>query len=86
MENKVDFPTFRELLQVLENSGALVRVRLSGEGWMPFARLILLSESAMILQDGSDHKAIVNLRNVVQFELEKPALDFSGEVVYEVGY
>jgi len=86
MEKKVDFTRFRELLHVLENSGTLIRVRLSGEGWMSHSQLILLSESAMILQDERDHKAIVNLRNVVEFELEKTVLDFDAETVYEVGY
>ena len=85
MENRVDFPRFRELLHVLENSGTLIRVRLSGEGWMADSKLILLSESAMILQDERDHKTIVNLRNVVEFQLEKAVLGFTAEGLYEVG-
>lgn len=86
MEKKVDFPGFRELLHVVESTDTLIRVRISGEGWMPFTRLILLSESAMILQAGHDRKVIVNLRNVAEFELDRPALDFSGSVIYTVGY
>ena len=53
MKDKVDFAQFRRLLESLENSEGSIRVRLSGEGWMEYSKILLLSESAMILQNGA---------------------------------
>jgi hypothetical protein len=84
MERRIDFTKFRQILQSLENSDIGIRLRMSGEGWMDFAKLILLSESAMIVQDDSGRKVIMNLRNVVQFEIDEPLLDLSAHTQYEV--
>ena len=86
MDNKVDFPQFRGLLQALENSDLTLRLRMLGNPWTPFCTLILLSESAMILQDGTDRKIIMNLRNVVEFELAQEVSGFQANNAYEVGY
>lgn len=84
MERRVDFMTFRQLLQSLENCDTAIRLRISGEAWTDFSALILLSENAMILQDGSEGRLVINLRNVVQFELAEPHLDLIAYNVYEI--
>lgn len=86
MDNKVDFARFRELLQSLENADIKVRLRTLGNPWTSFCTVILLSESAMILQDGTDRKIIMNLRNVVEFELSDDVDGFKANSGYEVGY
>lgn len=86
MNNKLDFTRFRELLQRLENSDTTIRLRLLGNPWTSFCQLILLSESAMILQENNDRKIIMNLRNVVEFELSKPVADFKANQIYEIEY
>jgi hypothetical protein len=86
MERRIDFTKFRQLLQSLENSDIAIRLRMSGEGWMDFAKLILLSESAMIVQDDSGRRVIMNLRNVVEFEINEPFLDLSAHSHYQVVY
>ena len=57
---------------------------MSGESWMDFSKLILLSESAMIIQDASERRMIMNLRNVAEFELGEPVLDLPANSPYEV--
>ena len=86
MDNKLDFTRFRELLETLENSDTTIRVRLLGNPWTSFCQLILLSESAMILQEGNDRKIIMNLRNVVEFEVSKTVADFKASQTYEIEY
>ena len=86
MDRRIDFATFRELLRSLESSDISIRLRMSGEGWMGFAKLILLSESAMIVQDGSRRKVIMNIRNVVEFEIDQPLFDLSPNSQYEIVY
>lgn len=84
MKQRVDFLTFRQLLQRLEDSDVAIRVRMSGEDWTSFMTLILLSESAMIGQDGSERQMIINLKNIVEFELNQPHLHLTARIVYEV--
>lgn len=86
MNNKVDFARFRDVLQEIENSDITLRVRVLGNAWTSFCTLILLSESAMILQDTTDNKMITNLKNIVEFELGEQVEGLKGNVVYEVGY
>ena len=86
MERRIDFTTFKQVLQSIENTEVTIRLRMSGEGWMDFAKLILLSESAMIVQHNSRGKVIMNLRNVVEFEIDEPVLDLSAYKQYEVVY
>lgn len=86
MDNKVDFAQFRDLLQALENSHVTIRLRMLGSPWTSFCKLILLSESAMILQDGTERKIIMNLKNVVEFELEDEVDGFVANNAYEVRY
>lgn len=86
MESKIDFYSFRALLESLENSETSIRLRMSGEGWTQFAKLILLSESAMIVQDDARGRVIMNLRSIVEFEIDAPALDLKPFRAYEVVY
>ena len=71
MSSGVDFGTFRRVLAALESSDASLRIRLSGEAWREFSKLILLSESAMILQNGDEQKLIINIRSAVEFEVDQ---------------
>lgn len=86
MDNLIDFSEFRDLLQMLENSDITIRLRMLGNPWTAFCKLILLSESAMILQDSTESKIIMNLRNVVEFELGEEVDGWKGNTPYEVGY
>lgn len=85
MEGRVDFAQFRQLLESLESSEVSIRVRLSGEGWTGFSKLLLLSESAMILQNGTS-RVIFNLRSTVEFEVDQPILGLSAHTRYEIAY
>ena len=84
MENIIDFPGFRQLLQILEDGEVSIRLRLLGESWTGFARLILLSESAVILQDDNDRRMIINIRNVREFELNKGVANLMANMPYEI--
>jgi len=86
MDNKLDFTRFRELLQRLENTGVTIRFRQLGNPWSSFCQLILLSESAMILQESNDRKIIMNLRNVVEFEVSETVAEFKANQTYEIEY
>ena len=85
MERAVDFSEFIQLLQTLENSDIAIRLRLTAEAWMDFSTIVLLSEHAMLVQrDGQ--RTLINLRHIVEFELDKPAGTFSPDCVYVIGY
>jgi hypothetical protein len=84
MENVIDLPGFRKLLQVLENDHTSIRLRLLGETWTGFGRVILLSESAVILQDDSERRMIINIRNVIEFELDNALPGLVANVPYEI--
>lgn len=86
MNSSVDFPVFRQLLQSLENQQTSIRVRRLGEPWTPFSRLILLSDNAMILQDNNERKIIINVRNVIEFELDQPLEGLAANTYYEILY
>lgn len=83
MKDQVDFAYFRKLLDSLENSEISIRIRLSGEAWMEYSKLLLLSDSAMILQNGSS-RVILNIRNTVEFEIDNPFLGLSAHTPYEI--
>lgn len=86
MVNEVSVAHFIALLQQLENSGTGIRLRLSGKTWTPFCQLIVLSESAMILRNNTESQLIVNLRNVMQFEVEEGVAGFKPRTPYEIVY
>ena len=86
MDKNIDFVRFRALLETLENSDITIRLRMLGHPWTSFCTLILLSESAMILQDGTDRKIIMNLKNVVEFELSEDVGELPANSPYEVEY
>lgn len=86
MDQTIDLPAFQNLLQRLENGDVSIRLRLLGEPWTKFSRLILLSESAMIVQDSDDRKTIINIRNIIQFELDKPVEGISANTHYAISY
>ena len=85
MKDQVDYAYFRKLLNSLENSEVSIRVRLSGEGWIEYSKLLLLSESAMILQNGTS-RVILNIRNTVEFEIDQPLMELSARTPYEITY
>jgi hypothetical protein len=84
MERSIDFSKFRQLLAAIENSEVLIRIRCSGERWCEFSSLLLLSENAMILQENSRRRIIMNLKNVVEFEIDQAALDLDPNAQYLV--
>ncbi|MDQ2656214.1 MAG: hypothetical protein M3Y60_02250 [Bacteroidota bacterium] len=86
MEEKVDFSDFRTLLESLENSEVRIRVRLMGQGWTGYSNLILLSESAMILEDDSDQRTVLYLKNVIKFQVDREAFNVKPDITYEVIY
>lgn len=86
MDAKIDFAQFRQLLQAIENADTTIRLRTLGNPWTTFCNLILLSESAMILKDDTERKIIMNLKNVVEFEVSAPVADVKANHVYEVSY
>lgn len=84
LETKIDFLTFRELLESIENSEVSLRLRMPGERWTDFSKLILLSQNAMILQNGSERRIILNVRSVVEFEVDKPVRQILPRLAYEI--
>lgn len=86
MDQTIDLTTFRDLLQRLENGDVSIRLRLLGEPWTKFSRVILLSESAMIVQDSNDRKMVINIRNIIEFELDKPVEGISANTHYAISY
>ena len=69
---------------LLENTDVMLRVRCSGEDWCGFARVLLLSENAMILEENSRRRMVVNLGNVVEFEIDQPAFNVDANFPYQV--
>lgn len=86
MDRSVDFLKFRHLLATIENSEVMIRIRCSGEPWCGFSYLLLLSENAMILEENSRHRIVMNLGTVVEFEIDQPALDLGPNCQYEIKY
>ncbi len=86
MEDGIDFYDFRTLLASLENSEIKIRVRLMGQGWTGYSKLILLSESAMILEDDSDQKTVLYVKNVIKFQIDRAAFNIRPDTTYEVIY
>lgn len=84
MENTVEFADFRQLLETVENTDIAIRLRVSGEPWTQFSKLILLSDTAMILQNGVDTKIIVHIRNVIEFEINYAYAPYKAHTTYEV--
>lgn len=86
MDHTIDLTAFRDLLQRLENGDVSIRLRLLGEPWTKFSKLVLLSESAMIVQDSNDRKMVINIRNIIEFELDKPVEGISANTHYAISY
>lgn len=84
MENTIDFLEFRQLLQSLENTDTAIRLRTTGEPWTDFSLVMILSDHAMLLQANGQRKLISNLRNIVEFEIDKPVGDYSADRVYSI--
>lgn len=85
MENKIALSQFRRLLTDIENSEVLIRIRLSGERWMEYSKVVLVSVNAMILQEGDKpRRPVMNLRAVVEFAIDRPYSDFLENVPYQV--
>ena len=86
MQNTIDHYQFRQLLESLENSDTSIRLRISGKSWSEFASVVLVSEHAMICDENGQRKMITNLRSIVEFEIDKPVLDFRSDCSYSVSY
>ncbi len=86
MDHTIDLVAFQDLLQRLENGDVSIRLRLLGEPWTKFSKLILLSESAMIVQDCNERKTIINIRNIIEFEIDKPVEGISANTHYVISY
>ena len=71
---------------LLENSDILLRVRCSGDDWCGFCKLLLLSESAMILEENSRRRMVINLRNVVEFEMDQDTLNLRANIPYHIDH
>ena len=85
MENSIDYYQFKQLLHTLENVETLIRFRLIGEQWTDFSKVILVSESALLFQEGAVQRVIMNLRNVVEFELDQQHLEYLPNNSYRIG-
>ena len=86
MDRHVDFPHFKQLLATIESSDISIRIRVTGEQWNDFSQVLLLSENAMILQENGKRRIVMNLKNIVEFEIDKPHLDFEPGHRYSVGF
>lgn len=86
MHDRIDLFRLKQLLQSLENSEVRIRVRAIGEGWMAYCKLVLLSDSAMILQSDDERRIIVYIKNVVEFQLEEPFSGYPANTTFEVAY
>jgi hypothetical protein len=86
MERRIDFSQFKQLLATIENSEVAIRIRVAGEEWSDFSHVLLLSENAMILQQDGRRRIIMNLKNVAEFQIDKPHLVFEPLTEYEIIY
>ena len=85
MENKIALSEFRKLLTDIENRDVLIRIRVSGERWMEYSKVVLVSVNAMILQEGDKpRRPVMNLGAVVEFAIDRPHLEFLENVPYQV--
>ena len=86
MQEKVDPSELKHLLQSLENSDIRIRLRGMGEQWLSFCKLVLLSDSAMILQADDKPRIILGIRSVMEFQLEQNFSGYDASVIYEVAH
>lgn len=85
MESSIDYYQFKQLLHTLENAETSIRFRLIGEQWTGFSNVILVSENALLFQEGASQRVIMNLRNVVEFELDQQHLEYLPNNSYRIG-
>jgi hypothetical protein len=82
---KIDLLQFKKLLAEIENTEVLIRIRLAGERWMEFSKVIIVSENACILEEeNKPRRPVLNLRAVVEFAIDRPHLDYLVNTPYEV--
>ena len=86
MDSQIDFPRFKQLLATIESSDISIRIRNTGEQWNDFSQVLLLSENAMILQENGKRRIVMNLKNIVEFEIDKPHLDLEPYHRYSIGF
>ena len=86
MDRLIDFSHFKQLLATIESSDISIRIRATGEQWNDFSQVLLLSENAMILQENGKRRIVMNLQNIVEFEIDKPHLDFEPGHPYRIGF
>jgi hypothetical protein len=86
MDRRIDFPHFKQLLATIESSDISIRIRMTGEQWSDFSHVLLLSENAMILQENGKRRIVMNLKNIAEFEIDKPHLDIEPGHRYSIGF
>jgi hypothetical protein len=84
MENRIDYYQFKQLLQTLENAESSIRFRLVGESWTEFSMVVLVSENAVMYQEGMIRRVIMNLRNVTEFQIDQPHLEYLPDYPYRI--
>lgn len=84
MESSIDYYQFKQLLHTLENADSLIRFRLVGESWTEFSKVVLVSENAVMCQEGTTQRVIVNLRNVTEFQIDQPHLEYLPHIPYRI--
>lgn len=85
MQNNIDYYQFKQLLHALENTNSSIRFRLMGDCWTEFFKVILVSENAVMYQEGITRRIIMNLRNVIEFEIDQPHLEYVPNNPYRIG-
>jgi hypothetical protein len=84
--NQVSHDQLNELIGLLEHESVLIKLRLAGEPWVKdFLKVILVSDNTAILGGGDEKERLFVLKkDVVEFEVNKPCLDFKPNVKYSI--
>lgn len=84
MDNNIDFPEFKHLLRSLEAGNPSIRFRLAGQPWTQFSKVVLVSEDAVLYQEDITRRIIMNLRDVIEFEIDQPHLEYLPKTLYRI--
>ena len=82
MENVIEYYQFKLLLESLENRAVQIRLRLMGESWTNFSKVILVSDNSLMYQVDMVKKVITGLRDVIEFEIDRPHLHWLPKTKY----
>jgi hypothetical protein len=84
MDNTVEFLQFHKLLEALEKSDVLIRLRPSGERWMEYSKVILVSDNAAIVEENGKRRVIMNLKSIVEFALDTTHSEYAENMAYQI--